>query len=289
MSVRAIYFEERNIGEHIKKSKKQFIWKFELDGLQHTIEFLVSKLTGKKKVIQDGIVLLEQKKLTKSFEFPFNISKHMLVIKYGLKGSDLRIDNNIFENLYQGKSFGDKTTAVPAKSTGPARSQTQYTASKKVSDGWGDIKKAKDNVKYDDIPDPYDDVPIKVKEEIKEKVSLESVGNRRKTGTVVQKSKNTEFFDQDNDNDFDWGDSKVRFNFLQYNTLTIFLTLFSRKRLIRKMMMHLDLILIIKLLQNLKIARVHLTLTNSINTYLKRLSRLIHLTWEKVIIKEQQV
>jgi hypothetical protein len=229
MSVRAIYFEERNIGEHIKKSKKQFIWKFELDGLQHTIEFLVSKLTGKKKVIQDGIVLLEQKKLTKSFEFPFNISKHMLVIKYGLKGSDLRIDNNIFENLYQGKSFGDKTTPVPAKSTAPVRSQTQYTASKKVSDGWGDIKKAKDNVKYDDIPDPYDDVPMKVKEEKKEKVSLENAGNWKRTGTVVQKSKNTEFFD--NDNDFDWGDSKVRFHFLLYHILTILLTLFSRKRL----------------------------------------------------------
>lgn len=77
MSIRAIYFEEKNIGEHIKKSKKQFIWKFELDGLQHTIEFLVSKLTGKKKILQDGISLYEQKKMTTSFQFPFNIGKHM--------------------------------------------------------------------------------------------------------------------------------------------------------------------------------------------------------------------
>ena len=93
MSVRAIYAEEKHIGEKIKKSKTQFIWKFELDGLQHQIEFLVSKLTGKKRVLQDGVVILEQQKLSKSFTFPFNIGKHMCNISYGLKGAKMRIDN----------------------------------------------------------------------------------------------------------------------------------------------------------------------------------------------------
>jgi hypothetical protein len=202
MSVRAIYFDERNIGERIKKSKKQFIWKFEIDGLQHTIEFLVSKLSGKKKVIQDGVVLLEQKKITKSFEFPFNIGKHMLVITYGLKGGDLRIDNNSFENLYQGKSYsGTDVKPSYGKPQAPAqRSQTQYNPQKKkMPEGWQDIKKAKDGLKYDDIPDPYSDQPAKKKEE---KKSLQELGRPKKAGTVFQKKKKSSF-----DDDFDWGDA----------------------------------------------------------------------------------
>lgn len=131
MSIRAIYFEEKNIGERIKKSKKQFIWKFELDGLQHTIEFLVSKLTGKKKVIQDGITLLEQKKLTKSFQFPFNINKHMCVIIYNLNETDLRIDNNPFETLYQGKQLKEHNVAsVNKRPENANRSQTTYISRK---------------------------------------------------------------------------------------------------------------------------------------------------------------
>ena len=79
----------------------------------------------------------------------------------------------------------------------------------KVPDGWSDIKKAKDNVKYDDIPDPYADASSVNKEEKKEKASLENMGRREKSGTVIQKNKNNDFFDKDND--FDWGDGKVSF------------------------------------------------------------------------------
>lgn len=203
MSVRAIYFDERNIGERIKKSKKQFIWKFELDGLQHTIEFLVSKLSGKKKIMQDGVVLHEQKKITKSFEFPFNIGKHMLVVMYGMKGGDLRIDNNSFENLYSGTSAAKSgATQAYGKPQAPAqRSQTQYNAGgKKVPEGWQDIKKAKDGVKYDDIPDPYSQNPPKQKEE---KKSLQDLGRPKKSGTVFQKTKKSSF-----DDDFDWDSGK---------------------------------------------------------------------------------
>lgn len=214
MSIRAIYFEEQNIGEHIKKSKKRFVWKFELDGLQHTIEFYVSKLTGKKKVVQDGITLLEQKKITKSFQFPFNIGKHMCVIMYSISEVDLRIDNHPFDTLYKGKQFGGPNVpSVYKKQEGMPRSNTAYLPQKKVPEGWAEVKKAKDDVKYDDIPDPYSLGGKKEssKEEHEDNhKSLKDLGRKQKSTTVVKKNQNANFFDDEGgDDDFGW-DNQVR-------------------------------------------------------------------------------
>eukprot|EP00343_Euplotes_focardii_P007568 CAMPEP_0205819996 /NCGR_PEP_ID=MMETSP0206-20130828/2564_1 /ASSEMBLY_ACC=CAM_ASM_000279 /TAXON_ID=36767 /ORGANISM="Euplotes focardii, Strain TN1" /LENGTH=400 /DNA_ID=CAMNT_0053114259 /DNA_START=26 /DNA_END=1228 /DNA_ORIENTATION=- len=211
MSVRAIYSEEKHIGEKIKKSKTQFIWKFELDGLQHQIEFLVSKFTGKKRVIQDGVILLEQQKLSKNFSYPFNIGKHMCVISYGLKGAGMRIDNNAFDDLYQTKSFGGKASMTNhRKAPGSSKPSAAVGGRKKMPEGWVDIQKAKDSVKYDDIPDPYSD-KVKIenkkeeKKEEKQKISLKDLGRGKKSGTVFKKNKD-EFFD--NDDDFNWDSNK---------------------------------------------------------------------------------
>jgi len=47
-TVKAMYYKENNIGNWLKKSKKQYIWKIEIDGDLHTVEFLDSILSGKK-------------------------------------------------------------------------------------------------------------------------------------------------------------------------------------------------------------------------------------------------
>lgn len=44
------------------KSKKKYTWKFELDGLQHTVEFQVSLISGKKKIFQDGKLIYKNQK-----------------------------------------------------------------------------------------------------------------------------------------------------------------------------------------------------------------------------------
>ena len=208
MSVRAIYFEEKAIGEHIKKTKKQYIWKFEIDGLQHTIEFLASKLTGKKKVFQDGVSLLEQKKLTKNFEFPFSIGKHMCTIIHNSKETDLRIDSNAFKNLYNGSRFDDmgysmKSYAAP-KAPRPAQLPPSYNK-KKVPDEWVDIKDAKQSIKYDDIPDPYSMSKKTSLEDKKSQKKLDTVNSARhqKSNTIIKKPKKADFFD-------DFGDSKQK-------------------------------------------------------------------------------
>lgn len=70
-------------------------------------------------------MLYEQKKLTTSFQFPFNIGKHMCIIMYSSKEIDLRIDNNTFESLYKGKKF-DHNIPSSARKADVSRSNNEY-------------------------------------------------------------------------------------------------------------------------------------------------------------------
>jgi hypothetical protein len=74
--VKALYYKENNIGNWLKKSKKQYIWKMSVDGDNHTIEFLDSVLSGKKKIIKNGLVVFERQLFGVPFQYPFTIGKH---------------------------------------------------------------------------------------------------------------------------------------------------------------------------------------------------------------------
>lgn len=135
---------------------------------------------------------MNRNKLTKNFEFPFSIGKHLLTLVYNSKETDLRIDSNSFKNLYSGAGLEE---------TGPTSLKPQYPASrpnypapsgypavqKKVPDEWVDIKNAKTNIKYDNIPDPYADMTKKQSEEVKNTKTLETVGRTQKSQTIVKK------------------------------------------------------------------------------------------------------
>ena len=67
-------------------------------------------------------------------------------------------------------------------------------------------------MKYDDIPDPYAVIKPGIVEESKSE-TLQEVGRHQKSGTVFKK-KEKEFFDSDEEdedqNDFEWGNDNVR-------------------------------------------------------------------------------
>lgn len=48
------HYEIRDVGKRLKSTKKQIIWKFRLDSIDHSVELFASMLSGKKKVIRDG-------------------------------------------------------------------------------------------------------------------------------------------------------------------------------------------------------------------------------------------
>ena len=72
MSIVPQYFEIREVGKTIKRylnegfpslvdcvysTKKQYIWRFKLEGKDYTIEMFTSLLSGKKKIVQNGQVI----------------------------------------------------------------------------------------------------------------------------------------------------------------------------------------------------------------------------------------
>jgi len=59
MTCRPIYYEVREVGKTIKSSKKLFLWKFNLDKKDYTIELFNSMLSGKKKITQNGQIIYE--------------------------------------------------------------------------------------------------------------------------------------------------------------------------------------------------------------------------------------
>jgi hypothetical protein len=100
-TVKAVYCEVRNVGKHIKATKKKLLWKLELDGRPLCIELYLSRLTNKVKVLLNGDIKLNSKRLSgNAFSYPFKFGRRTLVILQQLEGFDLRIDNITFSELY---------------------------------------------------------------------------------------------------------------------------------------------------------------------------------------------
>mmetsp|Transcript_22497 Transcript_22497/g.19464 ORF Transcript_22497/g.19464 Transcript_22497/m.19464 type:complete len:83 (+) Transcript_22497:82-330(+) len=78
MGIKALYYDVQDVGKHIKKTKRRFIWRFSIDGHEHQVELTVSYLSGKKKVVHNGSILFEnQKVMGGSFQYPFSIQSTM--------------------------------------------------------------------------------------------------------------------------------------------------------------------------------------------------------------------
>jgi len=54
MSFTPQYFEIREVGKRIKSTKQQYIWRFQIDGKDVTVELFNSKMSNKKKVMVNG-------------------------------------------------------------------------------------------------------------------------------------------------------------------------------------------------------------------------------------------
>jgi len=73
------YFEIREVGKTIKSTKLQYIWRFNLDSKDHTVELFASKLSNKKKVVLDG-TLKQELKLKTQFVYQLTIDKTRMSI-----------------------------------------------------------------------------------------------------------------------------------------------------------------------------------------------------------------
>lgn len=67
MSIVPQYFEIREVGKTIKSTKKQYIWRFKLEGKEYTVEMFASTLSGKKKILQNGSTIYFDSKHKSAF------------------------------------------------------------------------------------------------------------------------------------------------------------------------------------------------------------------------------
>lgn len=62
MVVVAIKKGEEQCGKRLVDSKKKYFWEFQIDGEEYRIELLCSFLSGKKKVLLNGVEIHNEKK-----------------------------------------------------------------------------------------------------------------------------------------------------------------------------------------------------------------------------------
>jgi hypothetical protein len=99
--LKALYFEEQNIGARVKSSKKKYTWRFSIETREFTLDLYVSRMSGKVKVLLDGEIKYQGKRAKNTtFSYPFRLGRHQCMIMQIGENYDLRLDNLAFQQLY---------------------------------------------------------------------------------------------------------------------------------------------------------------------------------------------
>jgi len=89
------------IGATFKSSKKQFVWKFELDEENHQVELECSFLTNKRRVFFDKELKFKgYKPFGEAFSHRFFYNKHIITVENNGTDADIIIDNYSFNEIY---------------------------------------------------------------------------------------------------------------------------------------------------------------------------------------------
>ena len=99
LNITNLSYLEENIGLNIHMSKRQFIWKFDLNGTPQEIKLLDSRLSNKKRLYKNDNMILNTKS-KKNFSHEFEIDGHTCLIIEDADKFELRLDNQSFTHIY---------------------------------------------------------------------------------------------------------------------------------------------------------------------------------------------
>ena len=126
----ALSYDTIKVGRHIKASKIRHSWRFEIASQEHTVDFYVSRLSRKKKLIVDGLIQLETKGSGSGVQIPVKIGSHMLSINEVGKGTyDIRFNNRSFQSYMAGKRSQSLAGRDPFARDSFARQENPFTQS----------------------------------------------------------------------------------------------------------------------------------------------------------------
>ena len=98
--VKPVSFEKSDVGYMVKTSKQHFRWRLQLEGHLTTIEVLSSKLSGRRRILRDGILIADKQQFEGSFVHTFSVLNHSLCVMQHGEHFELRIDNVSFSHLH---------------------------------------------------------------------------------------------------------------------------------------------------------------------------------------------
>jgi hypothetical protein len=100
MQISPLQFEQDNIGKRIKSSKKKYTWHFAVDADVHYVELFVSSLSGKRKLLLDGNVIMQQG-TSALLNFNFTVGGASCTAVTVSGQYDLEIQGKLFSRLFE--------------------------------------------------------------------------------------------------------------------------------------------------------------------------------------------
>jgi len=148
MTIKAIFASVQDIGKTVKKTKKHYVWKFNIDGRDHILELFTSMISGKKKIMIDGRIIFEgQKVLSSNFTYPIEVDRQTVNIYQHGEKYDVLINGQPFAQLYagQGRDYGYDDVNSHGHSYGFSKSVTS-----KMGDKYNKDKGLRNNLERDE-------------------------------------------------------------------------------------------------------------------------------------------
>ena len=105
---KALSHETFNVGKRVKSSKKKFIFKFELDKQDYTLEIYLSKLSGKIRIFLNGDMRVNSRQTgAMNTRYPLKIRTRTLYVQHiGDNLFDLLVGRHSFHKSYE-KSWNE--------------------------------------------------------------------------------------------------------------------------------------------------------------------------------------
>lgn len=100
MQISPLQFEQDNIGKRIKSSKKKYTWHFAVDADVHYVELFVSSLSGKRKLLLDGNVIMQQG-TSALLNYSFTVGGASCTAVTVNGQYDLEIQGKLFSRLFE--------------------------------------------------------------------------------------------------------------------------------------------------------------------------------------------
>lgn len=102
MDIKNMFFDRREVGRTVKSSKIYYVWEFVTNKRVCKVELFHSKVSGKKKLVLDGKVIMEDESFSADFSYSFKVEKlRCKLVQHSSKKFELTINSKLYNSLME--------------------------------------------------------------------------------------------------------------------------------------------------------------------------------------------